>query len=619
MMNPREGPIDPVSAEDCPSWTLPDGTSPTSVWNPLDGPLAPSDRSELDDLSRLSISSPMNSSAPGSAPDRSTEPVTSSGADDRGLVFTPPKRVRRDGYSDRGLPGKSPRKGESNPDSSAKAGSPARAGDVPDEGGESNKNAQACGELRPGAISAEVVDGASESVAKYVDPVLDEVLPCPDAGGDYSLVDTAELVGHLQGELHTALIGAPAQKIISSWGIPAADPVSIIDAMPIGFIDHSLGDIRRWIEIGGFCISIMCGHLTMALACLKALAHDEIHNAVASGVKSLITGGATEEPGSKGPLPGTGRGGGTPVTSPTAGQATRRVRVTAESAPEQKLPSRCRRGETRRKPAARAIGSGPSPGGAPAGADVDPGSRPGLKPPTAVGTSANLHPVEGQASMKRPAVPGKTSTGPGGLQGAGSPNAASSPPGGATTTVTPQPSPRPTAVPTEVMCVRLRIHYEEAEVVSAAADAQPASPAILIVGQETSALSAYLAGRTQAAATAMSTARGAETGMTWQRWRAADDSGFADGSPGADALRRRLRSILTGAAPDDDPAINVEDQPDGPGLLPAPRGCVEIMGIITSRSGHNTLESIGIKTRALDDEFHFDDEFLRIVVSAISG
>jgi hypothetical protein len=131
------------------------------------------------------------------------------------------------------------------------------------------------------------------------------VLPHPDAGGDYSLVDAAELVGHLKDELHTALIGAPAQKIISSWGIPADDPVSIIDAMPIGPIDRSLGDIKRWIEIGGFCVGIICGHLTMALACLKALAHDEIHNAVASGVKSLITGGATEEPSSTGAPPST--------------------------------------------------------------------------------------------------------------------------------------------------------------------------------------------------------------------------------------------------------------------------------------------------------------------------
>jgi hypothetical protein len=161
------------------------------------------------------------------------------------------------------------------------------------------------------------------------------------------------------------------------------------------------------------------------------------------------------------------------------------------------------------------------------------------------------------------------------------------------------------------MCVRLRIHYERAEVVSA-----------LIVGQEASALLACPAdGRTGAAGNATRTAREAKTGTTWQRWHAADDSGFADGSPGADALRRRLRSILTGAAPGDDPAMKVEDRPDGPGSLPAALcGCVEIMGIITSRSGNNVPKSIGIKTQARDDdESLFDDEFFRVVVLAVSG
>ena len=404
---------------------------------------------------------------------------------------------------------------------------------------------EGCFKFNPKKSGSEVLDGASESVAKLADPVLDEVLPYPNAGG---LLNEAGLVGQLNDELHAALVRKPAEEIISGLGIPGADPVgSIIGAMPIRFIDHSLGDIKRWIEISGFCIGIMCGHLTMALACLKALAHDEIHNAVASGVKSLLTGGATEEPSSTGmPPPSTGTGEGAPVASLPTGLGTRGVRqvTTRDTAPAPEPTGRPGPAQevAGLKPPPRDITPEPSPGGNSARADVIPEPRQSRQPPT----DASPPPTEGQASMKRPTP----STGPGELQEASeNPNAAISRPGGATTPVIPQLSPPPSAaVPAEAMCMRLRIHYQRAEVVSA-----------LIVGQEASApLACPADGRTGAAGNATRTAREAKTGTTWQRWRAADDSGFADGSPGADALRRRLRSILTGAAPGDDPAMKVE-------------------------------------------------------------
>ncbi|MGA2830016.1 MAG: hypothetical protein ABSF03_28360 [Streptosporangiaceae bacterium] len=479
-----------------------------------------------------------------------------------------------------------------------------------------------CSKSGPESIPDELADGISEFVAKHADQaVLDKVFPYAEVGGDYSLVDDAKLMGQLLDELHAALIGGPAEEIISDLSIPAADPaISIINAMPIKIIDHPLGEIKRWMEISGFCISIMCGHLPAALACLKALAHDEIHKAVASGVKYLITGGPPGEAGREEPLPSIGSGEPAPVTTSHAGDHVAREHrpVTTQYTAPTPEPTACPgvvQEETGQKPAAPAISSRPSPVRDPDGADVTPGSRP-RKPPTAAGTPASPPPTEDQASTKRPAVPGKASTGPGGLRGAGgSLNAASSRQGGATTPVTPQLSPPSSAaVPAEARCVRLRIHYERADT---AAHVPPAPPVTLIVEQEVSTLPACRAGgRAEAAGNAVSAAHGAKTGMTCQRWRAADDSGFADGSPEADALRRRLRSILTGAAVDDDPAMNVKDWPDGPGsLLAAPCGCVEIMGTITSRSGKNTLESIGIKT----EKRTLYDGFVRIVVSAVSG
>jgi hypothetical protein len=481
---------------------------------------------------------------------------------------------------------------------------------------------------KPGFEAArdEAIDGLSEYVAERLDNlVLSEVLSAAHPVAADGIAYDAELTAEFGQALHHALIGEPATKILSALQVPADDLVSsIMEAMPIKIIDHELGNIKTWIEVGGAAIGIITGNLHMAWACLKELVHDVIHRAVKEGVKTLLSGGSRETGTRRATSPADKVVVAPGFWSPEHATAITTLKAGRPFAWEATQPkpqeNRARAGEpTEGNPrtAETDTAAEPSPadvkraapmterssqGNAAGGRDTAAGARRGVTGTSTQTPSARKgHPQ--QAALIRE-----------GREGASLARAQAA--SGAALA-----SPVPPVVQATTAFIRLDIYYQPTLTGSFAVGDQAAHPAVLFVERNSSCGAPDEPQPVTTLVTGNDRPRGAITGqqdsampsIRWEQWAAAGSRGFAAGSPSADALRHRLRSILTGEQADlQTRAMTVTRLPTRPDLEASSWRCLVIMATFSDGQGRATLQGAAIRTQVFD-------EFTCIVASAVSG
>jgi len=474
------------------------------------------------------------------------------------------------------------------------------------------------------AIRDEAVDGVSEYIANGLEAdVLQRVFACWQAPDLAELARAAEAVGGLESELHTILAGEPAAKMLADLGIPASDLLSsLLEAMPIKIIDQQLGDMKRGIEIAGIAIGIISGNPLMAIACFKALIHDLIHDIIVSVIKSFLTGGPAEAPGEEVPaVPDALLSGRIPTIRPssdaTGGLGPERPdnQDMHRREPEPARISREAPLEPKREPMTTSDNALQHGLGGARASDATVG-EPRIGPEPAA--DQGLGTAESRAGAET-RMGGVIREAREGSEGAGLAVVSYG------NTATSSGSPPPIAVPAELMLVRLRIHYQPTEAgLPAGAGIQPVPVMVLFIEYETSGI--QLTGPRQATGGLGGQDVGDVAGFlveeqdnvhsrkTCQLWRAANDAGFADGSAGADALRRRLRNIFKGQPPDLHDPYLISEVPSGrpDWLLDPGTRCIELAGFIKNEAnGKKTLLGAGIKASILD-------ELYRIAASVIS-
>ena len=143
------------------------------------------------------------------------------------------------------------------------------------------------------AVQEEGTDAVAEFIASQLETVvLDKVLDSCHVLGEANLAEDVQIVIELDEKIHEIVIGKPVERLMFGLGLPGSPLMgSIIQGVPIEFIDKRLGAVRLGVEIGGFITSIATGNFILAYAYLKALIHDLAHRMLVSAIKDLINGG----------------------------------------------------------------------------------------------------------------------------------------------------------------------------------------------------------------------------------------------------------------------------------------------------------------------------------------
>ena len=143
------------------------------------------------------------------------------------------------------------------------------------------------------AVQEKGTDAVAELIANQLETVVfNKVLDSWHALGEANLTEDVQILIELDDKIHEMVIGKPFERLMSGFGLPDSSLMgSIIQRVPIRFIDQPLGTVRLGVEIGGIVTSIMTGNFILAFAYLKALIHDLVHRVLVSAVKGLITQG----------------------------------------------------------------------------------------------------------------------------------------------------------------------------------------------------------------------------------------------------------------------------------------------------------------------------------------
>ena len=153
----------------------------------------------------------------------------------------------------------------------------------------------------PGVVKAVRENGAdavAETIAGQLEAVvLDKAWDLWRVAGQVELADAAGDVASLEDTIHEIAVGEPSDQLMSGLGLPGTDFLgSIIEHVPISFIDRRLGTVKLAIEVAGIAVSVIAGAPLLACACFKALIHDTVHRLLVSAIKTWILGGHSDAP-----------------------------------------------------------------------------------------------------------------------------------------------------------------------------------------------------------------------------------------------------------------------------------------------------------------------------------
>jgi hypothetical protein len=107
---------------------------------------------------------------------------------------------------------------------------------------------------------------------------------------------------------------------------------SIVEQIPIDYIDQNLGDVQLAIEIAGIALCVLCGNPLLGCACLKALGHQEVHRVLVTvikqGIRCLLPDGDSKPSDrSQSPTPALSRHHSNDHTAGSAAEASARTRL----------------------------------------------------------------------------------------------------------------------------------------------------------------------------------------------------------------------------------------------------------------------------------------------------